>query len=78
MSRSRGIAWFQFYGRGAAFFATYVNPIGLARITWRWLIVYCCWLVFEIVFIFFFFPETSGRTLEELSFCECLPPPLSF
>ncbi|RAO73936.1 uncharacterized protein BHQ10_009948 [Talaromyces amestolkiae] len=68
MSRSRGIAWFQFYGRGAAFFATYVNPIGLARIAWRWLIVYCCWLIFEIVFIFFFFPETAGRTLEELSF----------
>jgi MFS family permease len=70
IGRSRGISWFQFYGRGAGFFATYVNPIGLANITWRWLIVYCCWLVFEIVFIYFFFPETSGRTLEELSFCK--------
>uniref|UniRef100_A0A093UZQ6 Lactose permease n=1 Tax=Talaromyces marneffei PM1 TaxID=1077442 RepID=A0A093UZQ6_TALMA len=67
-SRSRGISWFQFYGRGAAFFATYTNPIGLARIAWKWLIVYCCWLVFEIVFIYLFFPETAGRTLEELSF----------
>ncbi|KXG46868.1 Major facilitator superfamily domain, general substrate transporter [Penicillium griseofulvum] len=68
VGRSRGLAWFQFYGRGASFFATYVNPIGLTRIAWRWLLVYCCWLVFELVFIFFFFPETSGRTLEELSF----------
>ncbi|KAL4907570.1 hypothetical protein BDW74DRAFT_166889 [Aspergillus multicolor] len=67
-NRSRGLSWFQFYGRGAAFFATYVNPIGLERIEWRWLIVYCCWLAFELVFIYFFFPETSGRTLEELSF----------
>ncbi|KAJ5825628.1 hypothetical protein N7474_002766 [Penicillium riverlandense] len=67
--RSRGISWFQFYGRGASFFATYVNPVGLARIKWRWLLVYCCWLAFELVFIFFFFPETGGgRTLEELSF----------
>ncbi|KAL4940863.1 hypothetical protein BDV06DRAFT_13219 [Aspergillus oleicola] len=68
MGRSRGLSWFQFYGRGAAFFATYVNPIGLERIQWRWLIVYCCWLGFELVFIYFFFPETHGRTLEELSF----------
>ncbi|KAL4887693.1 general substrate transporter [Aspergillus karnatakaensis] len=68
MVRSRGLSWFQFYGRGAAFFATYVNPIGLDRIEWRWLIVYCCWLAFEVVFIYFIFPETHGRTLEELSF----------
>ncbi|KAJ5698854.1 MFS sugar transporter [Penicillium macrosclerotiorum] len=68
MGRSRGISWFQFYGRGAGFFATYVNPVGLSRIAWKWLLVYCCWLVFELVFIYFFFPETAGRTLEELSF----------
>ncbi|KAJ5387868.1 MFS sugar transporter [Penicillium cosmopolitanum] len=68
MGRSRGISWFQFFGRGAGFFATYVNPVGLARITWKWLLVYCCWLAFELVFIYFFFPETAGRTLEELSF----------
>ncbi|KAH8432125.1 putative MFS sugar transporter [Aspergillus melleus] len=66
--RSQGLSWFQFYGRGAGFFATYVNPVGLSRIAWKWLIVYCCWLGFELVFIYFFFPETSGRTLEELSF----------
>ncbi|KAJ5984750.1 MFS sugar transporter [Penicillium canescens] len=68
VGRSRGLSWFQFYGRGAGFFATYVNPVGLARIAWKWLLVYCCWLVFELVFIYFFFPETAGRTLEELSF----------
>ncbi|KAL4802650.1 general substrate transporter [Aspergillus unguis] len=67
-NRSRGLSWFQFYGRGATFFATYVNPIGLENIAWRWLIVYCCWLGFELFFIYFMFPETHGRTLEELSF----------
>ncbi|GFF49970.1 hypothetical protein IFM58399_08689 [Aspergillus lentulus] len=66
--RSRGISWFQFYGRGASFFATYVNPVGLKNISWRWLLVYCCWLAFEVAFIYLIFPETSGRTLEELSF----------
>lgn len=66
--RTRGLAFFQFFGRGAAFFATFVNPIGLADIAWKWLIVYCCWVAFEIVVIYFFFPETYNRTLEELSF----------
>lgn len=70
MQRSRGLTWFQLFGRGATFFATYVNPIGLANIQWRWLVVYCAWLGFELVFIFFLFPETYGRTLEELSFCK--------
>lgn len=70
LQRSRGITWFQLFGRGATFFATYVNPIGLSNIEWRWLIVYCAWLGFELVFIFFLFPETYGRTLEELSFCK--------
>jgi len=32
------------------------------------LLVYVCWLTFEIVFIFFLFPETANRTLEELAF----------
>jgi len=68
--RTRGLAFFQFFGRGAAFFATFVNPIGLDKISWRWLLVYCCWVLFEIVVIYFFFPETYNRTLEELSFCK--------
>jgi len=66
--RTRGIAFFQFFGRGAAFFATFVNPIGLDAILWKYLLVYVCWVAFEIVIIYFFFPETYNRTLEELSF----------
>ncbi|KAG9247470.1 general substrate transporter [Calycina marina] len=66
--RTRGLAFFQFFGQGATFFATFVNPIRLANISWRWLIVYCAWVEFEIVVIYFFFPQTYNRTLEELSF----------
>jgi hypothetical protein len=74
--RSRGIAFFQFFGRGANFFTTFVNPIGLQNVGWRYLISYCCFLAFEIVFIYFIFPETFGRTLEELAFCTCPKNPL--
>ncbi|KAH7397441.1 hexose transporter-like protein [Pyrenochaeta sp. MPI-SDFR-AT-0127] len=66
--RAKGITVFQFFGRSAGFFTTFVNPIGLHNIRWKWLITYCCWLAFEIVFIYFMFPETYGRTLEELAF----------
>jgi len=66
--RSRGIALFQLFGRMAAFFTTFVNPIGLNNIQWKWLITYCCWLAFEVCFVWFFFPETANRTLEELAF----------
>ncbi|KAF2258984.1 general substrate transporter [Lojkania enalia] len=68
MERSRGIAVFQLFGRLAGFFTTFVNPIGLDNISWKWLIVYVCWLTYEVVFVWFFFPETAGRTLEELAF----------
>ncbi|KAI1407885.1 general substrate transporter [Hypoxylon sp. FL1857] len=66
--RSRGIAFFQLFGRLAGFFTTFVNPIGLATVSWRYLISYCCFLAFEIAFVYFMFPETFGRTLEELAF----------
>ncbi|KAI0844267.1 general substrate transporter [Daldinia vernicosa] len=66
--RSRGIAFFQLFGRLASFFTTFVNPIGLQNVSWRYLISYCCFLSFEIAFVYFIFPETFGRTLEELAF----------
>jgi hypothetical protein len=66
--RSSGIAWFQLFGRLAGFFTTFVNPIGLRDVGWRYLISYCAWLAYEVVFVYFMFPETFGRTLEELAF----------
>ncbi|KIL85277.1 hypothetical protein FAVG1_11708 [Fusarium avenaceum] len=66
--RSRGIAIFQLFARCAEFFTTFVNPIGLVNISWRYFLTYCCFLAFEVAFVYFCFPETSGRTLEEATF----------
>lgn len=63
-----GISIFQLFGRLSSFFTTFVNPIGLSSVGWKYLISYCCFLAFEIAFVYFFFPETFGRTLEELTF----------
>lgn len=68
--RSHGIAFFQLFGRLAGFFTTFVNPIGLKNAGWKYLISYCCFLAYEVVFVYFMFPETFGRTLEELAFCK--------
>lgn len=69
-ARTKGITWFQLCSRVASTFGAQVNPIGLADIDWKYLLVYVCFLAFEIVFIYFLFPETFGKTLEELTFCE--------
>ncbi|KAF8138789.1 hexose transporter [Boletus edulis] len=61
--RARGIAFYQWWCRGAAFTNQFVNPIGTDLAG-----TYCVWDAFQVVFIYFMFPETSGRTLEELTF----------
>lgn len=52
--------------------STFVNPIGMGNAGWKYLLMYVCWLAFEIVCVYFLFPETKGRTLEELTFCKLL------
>ncbi|KAI0109463.1 MFS general substrate transporter [Hypoxylon sp. NC0597] len=54
--------------RFAVFFNTYVNPIALDRIGWKYYLVYCAWILVEIATVYLLFPETHNRTLEELSF----------
>lgn len=45
----------------------YGISIGISEIGWRLYLVYTIWIVIEIVVIYFVFPETGGKTLEELS-----------
>lgn len=66
--RAQGIAVEQMTVRFAVFFNTYVNPIALDAIGWKYYIVYCVWILVEIATVYFIFPETKGRSLEELSF----------
>lgn len=66
--RSRGLAVHKVFTLLAAATSTFVNPIGLKNIGWYFFLVYVVILVIEIVFVYFFFAETHGRTLEELTF----------
>ncbi|KAF7954825.1 uncharacterized protein EAE97_000084 [Botrytis byssoidea] len=66
--RSRGVSIEQFFVRAANFSTIYVNPIGMAKIGWKYLIMYCVTICIEIIVVYFFYPETQGRTLKELAF----------
>ncbi|WVQ84192.1 hypothetical protein IAT38_006343 [Cryptococcus sp. DSM 104549] len=50
----------------ALFFNQFVNPIGLSHLAWKYYIVYDCILVVFLALQYFLFPETKGRTLEEI------------
>ncbi|KUJ14642.1 major myo-inositol transporter iolT [Mollisia scopiformis] len=66
--RTRGIGIEQVFGKVGAFFSNNVNPIALSAIDWKFLAIYCGWIFFECLFVWFLYPETQGRTLEELAF----------
>ena len=47
-------------------FNQYVNPIALQNIGWKYYIVYCVFLVFEIAIVWKYYIETKGIPLEEI------------
>lgn len=51
----------------ALFFNTYVNPIALDHIGWKYYIVYCVWLAAEFIFVYIFYIETRNTPLEEIA-----------
>ncbi|KAI0828601.1 general substrate transporter [Trametes gibbosa] len=63
--RAKGFNVFNFTISVALIFNQYVNPIALDKIGWKYYIVYCAFLAFELGFLYFFVIETQNRTLEE-------------
>jgi len=65
--RSKGAMIYQLAGAIVGFFNNYVNPIAMTAITWKYYIVWCCWLVVQLAIVWLWFPETYGRDLEEVN-----------
>ncbi|KAG2117346.1 hexose transporter [Suillus discolor] len=63
--RAKGFNVFNFVVSLALIFNQYVNPIALDALSWKYYLVYVCWLAVEFVFLWFFLIETKNRTLEE-------------
>jgi hypothetical protein len=51
----------------ALFFGQYVNPIGIDNAGWHFYFLYEALLVVQVITVYFFFIETKGATLEEIS-----------
>ncbi|PWW76466.1 general substrate transporter [Tuber magnatum] len=66
-TRAKGMGMYNLFVNIAVFFNTYAIPTVWERIKWRFYFVYIAWDVFEVVFMYFFFVETKGRTLEEIN-----------
>jgi len=64
--RAKAATIYQITGNVAGLFNNYVNPIAMVAITWKYYIVWICMLIVWIVMVYFVFPETSGRSLEEV------------
>jgi len=65
--RTSGMAMYEWWSHCGAFSSEFINPIGIDFVGWRWYIPYCVWNAFQVLVVYVMFPETSGRTLEELT-----------
>ncbi|KAI0250199.1 general substrate transporter [Lactifluus subvellereus] len=63
--RAKGFAMMNLAVSIALAFSQFVDPWALDAISWKFYLVYCGWLGFELVFVILFVVETRGRTLEE-------------
>jgi H+/Cl- antiporter ClcA len=51
----------------AIFINTFVNPIALEAIHWKYYIVFIIILALLFITVYFFYPETRGHTLEQMA-----------
>jgi hypothetical protein len=64
--RAKGLTLMFFCVDLSLWFNQYVNPVALGAIHWKYYIVYCVFLVFEILIVWKFYLETKGIPLEEI------------
>ncbi|KAG7528002.1 hypothetical protein FFLO_06457 [Filobasidium floriforme] len=65
--RTKGFAIFNLSTYVAAFFNIYVNPIALEKIAWKYYFVFIGMNIVAVIAIYFGYPETKGRILEEVA-----------
>ena len=51
----------------ASLINTYGISVGIAKIGWKLYLVYIAWQIVEMAVVYFFFVETKGRTIEEMT-----------
>lgn len=64
--RAKGLTLMFFCVDLSLWFNQYVNPIAIGNIKWKYYIVYCVFLVFEIFVVWKYYIETKEIPLEEI------------
>lgn len=64
--RAKGLTLMFFCVDLSLWFNQYVNPIALRDIGWKYYIVYCVWLLFELFVVWKYYIETKETPLEEI------------
>ncbi|KAH7139923.1 general substrate transporter [Dactylonectria estremocensis] len=64
--RGRGLSLTYITAATGLIVGNQVNPIAMKAIAWKYYIVFCCILCVLLGVIYLLFPETKGRTLEEI------------
>ncbi|EFQ25934.1 sugar transporter [Colletotrichum graminicola] len=65
--RAKGMAMFSLVAGICGAFSTYVNPLGIAAISWKFYFFYVAWIIVQFVVVYLVFPETKGPSLEQVA-----------
>jgi MFS family permease len=65
--RSRGLTVTWVTAILAIFFNTFINPIALEALGWKYYLVFVAVLVIMCLTTYFFYPETRGHSLEQMA-----------
>ncbi|KAF2822054.1 general substrate transporter [Ophiobolus disseminans] len=65
--RMRGQASFQLFSTCFSLISTYVVPIGLQDLAWKFYLIFIPWVMIEIFVVWLVYPETKGPSLEEIA-----------
>ncbi|KAF5377382.1 hypothetical protein D9757_007985 [Collybiopsis confluens] len=63
--RAKGFAVMNFTVYVTTIFNQFANPVAIEAMGWYYYLVYCGFLIIELIFVATFIVETKGRTLEE-------------
>ncbi|THV90171.1 general substrate transporter [Aureobasidium pullulans] len=64
--RAKGMAFSSLAVNAGGLLNQFAWPVSLARIGWKTYIIFIAWCTAQAIIMYFFFPETRNRTLEEL------------
>jgi H+/Cl- antiporter ClcA len=65
--RAKASMLYQLTGNLAGIYNSFANPVAMDAIAWKYYIVWCVVIFVHFTVIYFFFPETKGRGLEEVA-----------